>query len=885
MNKRQHLRGAIRFALGAATGLTAALVAPAALAQGAAEQRMDEVVVTGSRIARSGDLDSPTPLITIDREEIAKSGYQNLQQLMEKMPVNGNGAFSTRGNNQDSSANGGASVSLRGLGADATLVLVNGRRVAISSFAENITNNFVDINTIPVAAIERLEVLKDGASAVYGSDAIAGVINVVLRKDFDGFEVSAGYGDVTSGSNAETTASAIWGTSGEDSNITIVFDYFKNDTLYNRERGYLGTANQSPRGGGDNRSSRGFPGRFFVNDGVITPPATTDREIRRDPACPAGSAVGTRPSESCLYDYGPWNLLIPASERSGLMLLGHKGFGDNFELFTEIAVQHNRSVAQGAPTPLDETAGLTIPNNHPNNPFTGSTAIAVSRYRTVDAGARQWDIETDNLRAVVGLRGEVGDWQWETAMQRARSESLQTGDRSMGWVRTDFLQVALNNFSYNPFGGTFNPQSVIDTITTSLVRQGNSELTMFDASITGPLFDMPAGKARMAAGVEYREEDISDIPDDQFQRGLIFGTEAVAAAAARDNWSAFLEFAFPLHQTLELQVAGRYDDYSDFGTTFNPKVALRWTPMDALALRASWGTGFRAPSLAQIGLGPSRESVFFVDTFGCAINAAYCASTDYQIEFSGNPDLEAEESDNFNIGAVWRPTDAFSVSLDYWDIKQEKKIDQVPRQFIYDRNCNNQASTVCVRGTPLPGQTLGPLQLIFSSFVNISEQSASGIDLAAFYNMPLGAGSLTLGLDYSRLLEFDRIQLNSAGTAFITRALAGEYEYPEDRWALTGDWQVGDWGIFGRLTSIGEFEDFGTNVAARQRTIKAFTTLNLQVSYSGFANTKIALSVDNALDEFPPFAIGDGDADLYGYVSQTHSPRGRFWNMRATYAF
>ncbi len=245
MKNRTPLARAVRLAIGGAVGLTTVLAAPLALAQDD-----QEIVVIGSRIAHSGDFEGPSPVLTVDREAIEKSGYTNLQQLLEKIPVNGNGAFSTRGNNQDSTANGAASISLRGLGADATLVLVNGRRVAISSFAESVTTNFVDINTIPVAAIERVEVLKDGASAVYGSDAVAGVVNIVLRKDYDGFEVSAGYGDVTSGSASEMNASAIWGTSGEDSNITMIFDYFKNDTLSNTERGHIGSADKSWHAGG-----------------------------------------------------------------------------------------------------------------------------------------------------------------------------------------------------------------------------------------------------------------------------------------------------------------------------------------------------------------------------------------------------------------------------------------------------------------------------------------------------------------------------------------------------------------------------------------------------------------------------------------------------------
>jgi outer membrane receptor protein involved in Fe transport len=869
MINRNPLARAIRLAIGGAVGLSAALTAPAAVSQ-----ESDEIVVIGSRIARSQDFEGPSPILTVDRAAIENSGFQNLQQLMETLPVNGNGAFSTRGNNQDSTANGAASISLRGLGADATLVLVNGRRVAVSSFAESVTTNFVDINTIPVAAIERVEVLKDGASALYGTDAVAGVINIVLRQDFEGMEVSAGYGDVTSGSAAETSASAMWGAGDDDSNVTMIIDYFKNQTLFNTERGRLGSANNSAAGGADFRSSRGFPGRFFVGAG---------QTITIDPACPADSNA----DPTCLYDYGPWNVLVPESERTGLLLTGHQDLGGSgIEFFTEIAVQHNKSIAQGAPTPLDETAGLTL-NNHPDDPF-GGQAVGISRFRTVDAGARRWNIETDNLRGVAGLRGEFKDWDWEVAAQRARSESTQTGGRSDGWVRTDFLQQQLDLGNYNPFGGTFNAPEVIDAITTSLVRQGESNLTMADASVSGSLFEMGAGDLMMAAGVEYREEDISDVPDDQFVRGLIFGTESVTAQADRNSWSAFVEFSVPLLQTLEMQVAGRYDDYNDFGSTFNPKLAFRWAPIDSLALRASYGEGFRAPSLAQIGLGPSQESEFFQDTFGCADNPAYCANTDFQINFSGNPDLEAEESENFNIGVVWQPTTATSVSLDFWDIEQDNKIDEVPRIFIYNQECNNQASTICVRGAPLPGDTLGPLQFINSGFVNIGSQKTQGVDLAVYQSFELGESTLTLGLDWSHLLEFDKVVLGPDGLTFETQEFAGEYEYPEDRAAFTGDYQFGDWGATARVNYISSFNDFRSlspSLIAPVGSVSSFTTVNLQFAYEGIKNTRIALSVDNAFDEKVPVAVGDGDTDVYGYVSSIHNPRGRFWSLRTTYSF
>ncbi|MDH3275565.1 MAG: TonB-dependent receptor [Gammaproteobacteria bacterium] len=851
-----------------------AMSAQVAFAQ---DTQVEEVIVTGSRIGRSSDFESPSPMTTVDREYIDNSGYLNLQQLLEKVPAAGNGTFSTRGNNQDSTANGASAVSLRGLGADATLVLVNGRRVAISSFAESVTTNFVDINSIPVAAIERVEILKDGASAVYGSDAVAGVVNIVLRKNFEGVEFTVGYGNTSKADIDETTFSAIWGTGSDDGNVTMIFDYFKNDSLFNAERSKLSTANQSSRGGEDFRSSRGFPGTFIV-DGVTMV----------DPTCPPERDVGV-----CLFDYGPFNVLIPESERTGLILLGNKSLGGNVELFTEIGVQHNTSIAQGAPTPLDGSAGLTVPSTHPNNPFVGATTIDVLRFRPVDAGPRQWSIESDNLRILLGLRGEFNDWSWEVAASRGRSESLQTGNLAQGWVRTDFLQMEIDAGNYNIFGTTFNSPDVLDRVRTTLVRQGNADLKTFDATISGEIFDMSAGAAMMAAGVEYRDESVSDIPDDQFQRGLIFGTESVSAAAARDNWSAFVEFSLPLLENLELQLAARYDDYSDFGNTTNPKIAARWDANEMFAVRGSWGQGFRAPSLAQIGLGPSQESLFFSDTFGCAVNPTYCATTDYTVIFSGNPLLQPEESETLNFGVTVNPMENLSVSLDYWDITQEKKISSAPFGFLYNSFCDDQNSTVCVRDTPLPGESLGALESVSTSFVNIGEQSATGIDLAASYTTDVGAGTLDLNLYYTFLTDFDRVELDSSGVNFVTRALAGEYEYPETRWSLGANYQRGDWGYFTQLDYVGEFEDtpdidfdgvldFDSNSS---RKVDAFLTVNAQVNYSGFENTRLILGVDNLLDEEPPFAIGDGDSDLYGYVQGQHSPRGMFWYVRANYAF
>ena len=833
------------------------------------KKEVERIQITGSNIKRT-DLEGPSPVTVITRDLIDKSGFDNLSQLLERMPSTGSGTFSTRGNSQDSTANGAAGISLRGFGADATLVLVNGRRVASSPFAEGIVNSFVDINSIPVAAIERIDILKDGASAIYGSDAVAGVVNVILRKDFVGTDVSLGYGQTTGPSYDETTFSTVWGAGDEKSNATLIFDYFNNGQIDNSELGRWGTANQSPYGGEDFRSSRGYPGRFIV-DGVVT----------RDPNCPADRIAG----QTCLYDYGPSSIAIPGAERIGAVLNLRREVAEDIELFSEIGIQHNSSEAGGAATPLDEGAGLYVPANHPNNPW--GKRVEISRYRTVDAGNRRWSISSDSMRALAGIRGKTNNWEWEAAAQKGRSASNQTGDRDQGWVRTDLLQQEINAGRYNPFGGVRNPQSVIDAITTSLVRRGVSHMTSLDGKVSGELFELEHGTVGVAFGAEYRKEDARDQPDDQFVRGLIFGTESVSAAASRSQKATYVELSVPVLADLELQLAERYDHYSDFGGTANPKVGFHYTPTDSFSLRGSWSQGFRAPSLAQVGLGPSQESQFFVDTFRCPTpnaNNPACASTDYTIVFAGNPNLEAETSESWNIGAVWQVTDDFDFGVDLWNITQDNKIDEVPFGDVYQAECGNQSSTVCVRRAPLPGQTLGELDRINNTFFNVSSQEAQGLDLSANYKLDLkDMGLLKLNLEWTYLSNFEKDGLD----------YTGEYRYPQFRWVTNADWSMDDWGAAVSLAYIGEFEDtpdidfdgsmdFTTN---KSRMVDAQYTVDTQLYYNLNKATKLTFGVSNLFDEEPPFAIGDGDGDLYGYVTSMYSPRGRYVYGKVSYRF
>ncbi len=826
------------------------------------KDRIERVQVTGSRINRT-DLEGASQVEIIDRASIEASGYNNLQQLLERLPSAGVGSFSTRGNSQDSSANGTAAISLRGFGADSTLVLLNGRRVSVSSFAEGVANSFVDINSIPVAAIERIDILKDGASAIYGSDAVAGVVNIILRDDFVGTEVSASHGGTTGDVNyEESSMSLVWGTGDANSNTTVIVDYWKNTSILGREFGKFGTADQRQYGGSDSRSSRGFPGSFILNGSEVA-----------DPNCPENSLKGTR----CVFDYGPYSQALPEAERVGAIIQSRRELTDGVEGYLEIAFQHNRSKAGGAPTPLDADAGLFVPADHPDNPF--GERVDINFFRSVDAGARVWDIESDTIRFVAGLRGELNEWNWDVSYQKGRSEAMQTGARDQGWVRTDFLQEQLNAGNYNPFGGTVNSPEVIDSITTSLVRQGKSHLTALDASIAGEAFKLGEHWVSMAAGLEYREEDVFDQPDDQFQRGLIFGTESVQAQAERDQWAAYVEFLVPITDDLEFTAAGRYDDYSDFGSTFNPQFKLQWRATDDVSLRASYGEGFRAPSLAQIGLGPSQVSQFFLDYYRfpeCQLQGADCAQIDYTIVFSGSESLEAEESSNYNIGAVWQITEEFDVSVDYWSIEQDNKIDQNDFETVYAAQCNDQNSTVCVRRAPLGDEALGELSTLFNSYVNLSSQEAKGIDLSAGYKWALqDLGDIRFGFDWSYLTKFEKNDID----------YAGEYEYPEHRWSANATWTRDNYGVNLNLNYIGEFEDYQAPSdveASKTRMIDNQLLVDLQVRYDVTQELSVSVGANNLLDEEPPAAF---NTDLYGYASTVHNPRGRFLYTKVTYSF
>ena len=857
----------------------AAPISPEMAANMQKDEQVEKIEVTGSHIRRT-DMEGPSPIASLDASDIANSGVTDLISLFTKLPISGQGTFSTQGNSSDDTANGGSSVSLRGLGADSTLILVNGRRVSVSPFAKGIQTAFVDINNIPLAAIKRVDILKDGASATYGSDAIAGVINIILKDDFEGFEVSAKYGDTADGGGEEQNFSMIWGNSSDKANHTFIMDYYTREEIMYSDRAYSRSANQDALHPGigaiDFRSSSGIPGTIeLFNDRSQRIPDTFGNDV-----CPADQIVGTL----CRYDYAPHMTMYPDAERFSFNYMGNYEISDSVKAFAELNGQNSKSTIRGAGSP--SFGELFMAGDNVNHPFADDPDHAfhgqdlTMRRRMVDIGNREKQVDTDYYRAIVGIEGELGDWNYEVAYSYIKSESVERG--TDGFPNIIRLQESIDNGSFDPFEPSQNSQEVLDYIETNTARVGKSTNKSFDATFSGPIAQWGDNDIMLAVGAEYREESISDNPDDQFLRGEIFGTEATQANGERDSTSIFAEMSLPVMDTLELQVAVRHEDYSDFGTTTDPKLAFLWNPMDNLSVRGSWGTAFRAPSLHQLGLGRTDESPTLVDTVRCNAVGLSCDPREYTAVFEGNPDLEPEESSSYNLGVIYEITDDLSFSLDYYNYDIENIIDS-DTQFVFSQFGNDPS--VVERLPPTVTGDPGEATTIYDGFQNIGDLDTSGLDLDVNYNLETGVGDFRFGYVLNYVLDFAeyRPKLNDDGSVSPEKRLKteeGEFEQPEIRWTASVSWMADDMAASFAANYIGEF-DGSEDAGFGDRTVDSMMTVDATYSYMGIENTTLTIGATNLLNEEPPFS----HHDFMGYANGVHSGQGRFLYVQGTYQF
>ncbi|CCQ10057.1 TonB-dependent receptor [Pseudoalteromonas luteoviolacea B = ATCC 29581] len=685
---------------------------------------LEKIEITGSRI-KGVDLEGTQPITVIGAEEIARSGANSVYELMQTLSQvkGGSGTFSASesGSTSTSTPAGQSAASLRGMGPSATLTLINGRRVAPSSFAAG-TQNFVDINSIPLAAIERVEVLATGASAIYGADAVAGVINYILKEDFEGLEFDATYGDsVASTDEGVIQINAIYGMALGEGNLTVFADAFKRNQFNASDR----AATRSPllvNGYSYLPKLENTPNIYYYS-------AKDGNELPA-PGCKT-ALVTTEYGESiCGYYGNEDDVLAPPFESlsSGFMFSQNRG---EHTFKSDFFYSKTKSKAFSSPAAINQIDDSEGPFVREDALFifddaTGGNALLDSIYSDpFDSylGRELWgfgfdarfnaprtiEVESDNVRLVVGLEGYLGEWFYDSGLTYSQSKSSQKAIAGVynrykfhaalsGELCSDGQIASLDGNDlvcstgqvlpfYNPFlvGNAANDATL--ALTQAMpTREGKSKVIGADFNVSGELIQIGDVSIQAALGIEARRETLSDIPSNDAVASAenaylvdVFGFGSSIADATRNQYGAFAEFYIPLTEKLEMQLAGRLDHYDDFGSTFNPKVSASYRASDSLLLRAGAATSFRAPSLTQAGVKLRTTT----STFDCGANQAvadlYCEGDGTLVTVNslelGNPELNAEESESLSFGIAWSPTKSTNLTLDYWQFDYTEVID------------------------------------------------------------------------------------------------------------------------------------------------------------------------------------------------------------------
>jgi len=854
--------------------------------------RLGKIEVTGSHIPRT-ELESALPVQVITREDIDRSGSTTVAEMMAKISANIQ-AFTDR-TSVFTDRPGLSSVNLRGIGEGSTLVLLNGRRVANYAF----DGGAVDVNSIPLSAVERVEILKDGASAIYGADAIAGVVNFILRKDYTGVEATA-YGGWTQhggGNQYQANVTAGYGDLAKDRfNVFATATYQKDNALANTARPFSRTG-YIPEEGIISLPANTFPANIFddATGGIFNP--TYAAGCAPPSSLPVTVRIGTGPWPACGFDFTPLNNSIPPVERIGGYGRGTLQLNADHLLFAEIGYLHNEITVKFAPSPISflttvDMTPLLYPADGPYYPTAFAAANGLSGdlnilYRTVSLGPRVEDVTTSAWRAVAGAEGIADGWTYNTALTYSRND--QNENYRSGFVSMRRLFEAMATGLVNPFGAS-GPEGnalLAGTQVSGDAHTARGTAIQLEASGSNEVYALPAGPLAVAIGGEARRERL----DNQFASfvtsGEIGGVANQPVSGSRNVGSLFLEGVVPVAKTVEAQLAVRYDHYSDFGGTTNPKVALRWQPLATLLLRSSWGTGFRAPTLYDLYT-PQQETTDFLghgDPVRCPVTGSlYDCGFLFPAVTGGNPNLRPETSEQFNAGVVWEPVKGLSLTADYWKINKDNYVGTLSADTI-DANFAYYEPTNIVRGPPTADHPdlPGPIQTILLVNQNLGHLRTSGIDVDLSWRGPVTPfGRLSFGLNGTYIIEW---KIQPDGLTYVS-GVGNTIFGPIPRWRhyASLNWDYGTWGATLAQTYQSGYEDandFPRGSPLLPRRVSSYDIWDVQGRYGGFKNATIVLGIKNLMERAPPFT----NAAPAGWDPGYADPRGRVFYARLTYAF
>jgi iron complex outermembrane recepter protein len=879
--------------------------------------KTEKIEVTGSNIKRV-DTETPSVVQIITREEIERSGSTTVAELLRNVPAIAGGSLQDFNTGSGFSA-AAQSASLRGLGSVGTLVLLNGRRVSPSPTADPNTGqgSAFNLNTIPFSAIERIEILKDGASAIYGSDAIAGVINFILRKDYQGAEVRVSGQSTTSNTfkNFTVSGTAGFGDLAKDRyNVLVSGEYFKRDAVsYDEPNGVLNDDYRrlANRNAPNISSFTQVPNYFreaTLGSGVFLTALPTD------PRCPAAQVIS--PNAGCRINTFQFQQIQGKAERIGGLVKVTRDFSGTLQGTAEFSFTRAINNFENSPPALDGTlngsiwfnrAGqrfqyqLRLPVGHPDNPF--STPVAL-RYRFIDLGVAKQETTNDAYRGVVGLSGAIGGWDWESALLYSKTERK---DVANGVLSLPALRAAIDNRTYR-FGGVNSP-AVLATLAPNRFSQGATDITSIDLKGSRDLFSLPGGAAIIAAGVEFRREsfDISSDPDQV--AGNFIGIASTTVAASRTVKSFFAELSAPLLKNLETQIAVRVDNYSDYNTSTTPKIGVKWKPLSSLAFRANYAEAFRAPSLTQTSNSRVQSFSVVTDPVRCPNGttplpgglATDCTGTTVASIFLPSTNLEPERSKSYTVGFIYSPRNNISLQADLFEIRRRDQIDRLSAQQVVNNEFTpNYIGGTLVRNTNpasfIPGvPNSGPLETTTRRFLNLGETRVKGVDLQFDASTSIGGGRLSLNALATWTIRYD-YQLVKGGTFVNNAGNFYIFEVPKLRGNATANYAIGDWSGFARLNYTAGW-DYGDPTVANgcylsptsptlaylgRCQVRALKTIDVGLTYRGVKNLALSLIVRNIENRKAPY---DPLQTTLGFNPTFHNPLGSNVTLSANYRF
>ncbi|MCX6127848.1 MAG: TonB-dependent receptor, partial [Proteobacteria bacterium] len=623
--------------------------------QKASEKKTEKIQVTGSRIKRT-EVEGVSSIIQIDHETIEKSGVSTVGELLQNLAVSIDGSYSsstvndTRGNVTN--------VNLRGLGPENTLVLLDGRRLPDEGGL-----GVVDLSVIPMAAVERIEVLKDSASAIYGSDATGGVVNIITKKDFEGSAVYARGSKPTGKGGDQTNFSYVNGVVGSNYRILTALNYRHVEPVFYRDR------NWTKQG----LSTNSLPANIGLTSYVKNPQTgateldesgvpKTKTAYYASANCPADAP---RLGDECAYNYANTSAFSPETKELGFLTNIDYQINDKVTLYTTIRAQQNENLWNMAPNAgnfdIPKSTLLAKPELIPSGLQLAGDTGAVVKYRALPWGLRTWEETNKTVGASVGLKGDLArDWEWNVSV--GRSQSRKDSSNPQGFFLKDKVTNGIADGSFNPF-----ETNLADPKLAALVQQASyvpvtvneTRMTTYDANVSGELFPLAGGKAALAVGVSRFDQYYNKVIDDVSQAGNVFGvTEDKSSNGDRSVNAVYAELELPVLKELDLQLAARHDQYSDFGSTTNPKFGVKYKPTTGLLVRGNIGTGFKAPSLNQINNAGSLSAANLYDTPNIATISK--RQDEVEIETYGNKNLKQETSLSYNAGIVADPIENLS---------------------------------------------------------------------------------------------------------------------------------------------------------------------------------------------------------------------------------